>query len=264
MTTAPTRDQTHDHRAAEPTVPRQLVYFFGNGHAEGTREMKKMLGGKGANLAEMTNLGVPVPPGFTIASECCIRYLREGAVPDDLREEVDRNLHLLEEAAGKRFGDAADPLLVSVRSGAAVSMPGMMETILNLGLNNRTVQGLAQQSGNPRFAFDSFRRFIQMYADVVLGVPFGQFEQLLMAKRLTAGVENDSELDETALRNHVEEYKSLVRSATGKDFPMDPATQLWGAIEAVWRSWSLKKAVDYRRVNDIPDDLGTAVNVVAM
>jgi pyruvate,orthophosphate dikinase len=242
----------------------RYVYFFGSGRAEGTKDMKSVLGGKGANLAEMTNLGVPVPPGFTIACGCCIEFLRTGRLPAGLEEEVGRNLQRLEEASGKRFGDPRDPLLVSVRSGAPVSMPGMMETILNLGLNNLTVQGLAQQSGNPRFAFDSFRRFIQMYGDVVLHVPFGQFEQLLKSKRLMAGVATDAELSEGALRNLVEEYKTLVRTTTGKDFPMDPTTQLWGAIEAVWRSWTLKKAVDYRKVNDIREDLGTAVNVVAM
>ena len=242
----------------------KYVYFFGGGQAEGTKDMKRILGGKGANLAEMTNLGVPVPPGFTIACSCCIDFLRDGKMPASLEQEVALNLRRLEEAAGKRFGDARDPLLVSVRSGAPVSMPGMMETILNLGLNNLSVQGLAQQSGNARFAFDSFRRFIQMYADVVLHVPFAQFEQLLKAKRLTAGVTTDAELSEGALRNLVEEYKALVRNVTGKEFPMDPTTQLWGAIEAVWRSWTLKKAVDYRKVNAIGDDLGTAVNVVAM
>ena len=264
--TLPSTKATKGTRApAEPSRPGPVrVYFFGNGRAEGTKDMKAVLGGKGANLAEMTNLGVPVPPGFTIACSCCIDYLRDQAPPVGLREEVERNLRRLEEATAKRFGDPGDPLLVSVRSGAPVSMPGMMETILNLGLNNRSVQGLAQQSGNPRFAFDSFRRFIQMYGDVVLGVPSTQFEQLLKAKRLTAGVETDAELSESALRNLVEEYKGLVRSPTGQEFPMDPMTQLWGAIEAVWRSWTLKKAVDYRRVNGIRDDLGTAVNVVAM
>ena len=226
--------------------------------------MKRVLGGKGANLAEMTNLGVPVPPGFTIACDVCMRYLRERAVPDDLRDEVQRNLSRLEETTGKGFGDPRNALLVSVRSGAAVSMPGMMETILNLGLNDRTVVGLAQQSGSARFAYDSYRRFIQMYGDVVLGVPIHSFEHLLKAKRMTAGVETDAELGEEALRNLVEEYKALVRSATGREFPMEPRTQLWGAIEAVWRSWTLKKAVDYRRVNGIADDLGTAVNIVAM
>ena len=240
------------------------VYFFGGGSAEGTKDMKAVLGGKGANLAEMTNLGVPVPPGFTIACAVCVEYLQTESVADRVRSEVASALARLEDAAGKKFGDAANPLLVSVRSGAPVSMPGMMETILNLGLNDRTVLGLARASGNPRFAYDSYRRFIQMYGDVVLGVPFSQFEHLLGAKRLTAGAKSDSELDEGALRNLVEEYKGLVRSATGAEFPMDPAVQLWGAIEAVWRSWTLKKAVDYRKVNGIADTLGTGVNVVSM
>jgi len=240
------------------------VYFFGNGTAEGTKDMKAILGGKGANLAEMTNLGVPVPPGFTIACDACIAYLRDAAVPDQLREEVARNLARLEETSGKRFGDATNPLLVSVRSGAPVSMPGMMETILNLGLNDDTVEGLARASGNPRFAWDSYRRFIQMYGDVVLGVDHHKFEQLLGAMRLTSGVEHDSQLDEQELRRLVAEYRTLVRGATGADFPMDPTTQLWGAIEAVWKSWTLKKARDYRKHGNIPDDLGTAVNVVSM
>jgi pyruvate,orthophosphate dikinase len=240
------------------------VYFFGNGSAEGTKDMKAILGGKGANLAEMTNLGVPVPPGFTIACDTCIAYLRDGTVPDALRSAVERNLRRLEEASGKRFGDPANPLLVSVRSGAPMSMPGMMETILNLGLNDRTVAGLARASGNARFAYDSFRRFIQMYGDVVLGVSHASFEQLLATKRLTAGVQNDSELSEEQLRNLVEEYKALVRAATGRAFPMDPVEQLWGAIEAVWKSWTLKKAQDYRKHSGIPDTLGTGVNVVSM
>lgn len=242
----------------------QQVFFFGNGHADGGRDMKETLGGKGANLAEMTNLGIPVPPGFTIAAQLCPLYLREGSYPPGLREEVQRNLERLEEVSGKRFGDPDDPLLVSVRSGAAASMPGMMETILNLGLNDRTVVGLARQSGNARFAYDSYRRFLQMYGDVVLGVPSDRFEQLLSAKRLTTGAATDAELDEDALRNLVEEYRSLVSRTTGSPFPTDPMEQLWGAVEAVWRSWTLKKAVDYRRVNGIPDDMGTAVNIVAM
>src|SRR5262249_12078220 len=161
-------------------------------------------------------------------------------------------------------GDAKNPLLVSVRSGAAVSMPGMMETILNLGLNDKTVVGLANQSKNARFAYDSYRRFIQMYSDVVLGVPLHDFESLLKAKRITAGVQTDAELDEHTLRNLVEEYKALVRNATGAEFPSNPVVQIWGAIEAVWKSWMLKKARDYRKVNGIPDDLGTAVNIVSM
>src|SRR4051794_8076489 len=250
----------------QPSNPAagKAVYFFGGGAAEGTREMKAILGGKGANLAEMTNLGVPVPPGFTIACPVCIEYLRDGKVPDALRADVTSALRRLEQTTQKTFGDPRSALLVSVRSGAPVSMPGMMETILNLGLNDRTVIGLAKQSGSARFAYDSFRRFIQMYGDVVLGVPFHSFEQLLAAKRLTSGAREDSELSEETLRNLVEEYKALVRAQTGSDFPMTPETQLWGAIEAVWKSWTLKKAVDYRRVNGIADDLGTGVNVVSM
>src|ERR1051326_5402671 len=264
MASSTRTDSSLDTSKTAPESAPKSFYFFGDGGAEGTRDMRSVLGGKGANLAEMTNLGVPVPPGFTIACSLCTRYLREGRAPDWLGPQVDAALRRLEEVSGKRFGDPADPLLVSVRSGAPVSMPGMMETILNLGLNNLTVQGLAHHSGNPRFAYDSFRRFIQMYGDVVLHVPSSQFEQLLKAKRLTSGVATDAELDEGTLRNLVEEYKSLVRVATGKEFPMDPVAQFWGAIEAVWQSWTLKKAVDYRKVNGIAEDLGTAVNIVAM
>jgi len=242
----------------------QSVFFFGNGAAEGTREMKDVLGSKGANLAEMTNLGVPVPPGFTIACAECIAYLRDGKYSDRLRAEVEGNVARLEEATGKKLGDPGNPLLVSVRSGGPVSMPGMMETILNLGLNDRTVIGLAKQSGDPRFAYDSYRRFIQMYADVVLGVPSSDFEHLLKARKMTSGAQSDSELGEEALRNVVEEYKSLVRNRTGSEFPTNQTAQLWGAIEAVWKSWTLKKARDYRKVNGISEDLGTAVSVMAM
>ena len=253
-----------DEASPASTDAAKLVYFFGNGAAEGTKEMKAALGGKGANLAEMTNLGVPVPPGFTIACVACVTYLGDHTISPALRAEVERNLRRLEESTQKGFGDREHPLLVSVRSGAAVSMPGMMETILNLGLNDETVEGLARQSGNGRFAYDSYRRFIQMYADVVLGVPLARFEHLLGAKRLMANVETDAELPEDVLRTLVEEYKALVRNATGAPFPTDPLTQLWGAIEAVWRSWTLKKAVDFRRVHAIPETLGTGVNIVAM
>ncbi len=240
------------------------VFFFGAGKAEGAREMKELLGGKGANLAEMTNLGVPVPPGFTIACSECIAYLEDGEYSDELREEVDASVARLEATSGKKFSDPVNPLLVSVRSGASVSMPGMMETILNLGLNDRTVVSLARASGSARFAYDSYRRFIQMYADVVLDVPSSDFEHLLTSKRMTAGVSTDAELSEDNLRNLVEEFKAVVRHRTGTPFPTDPKEQLWGAIQAVWRSWTLKKARDYRRVNSIPETLGTGVNIVAM
>src|SRR5712671_299832 len=242
----------------------QAVFYFGNGSAEGTREMTSVLGGKGANLAEMTNLGVPVPPGFTIACAECIEFLNSGKYSDKLRAEVEGNVARLEKETGKKLGDPKNPLLVSVRSGAPVSMPGMMETILNLGLNDRAVVALAEQSQNARFAYDSFRRFIQMYSSVVLGVPGHDFDHLLKAKRMTAGVSTDAELGENDLRNLVEEFKALVRNRTGADFPRDPVVQLWGAIEAVWKSWMLKKARDYRKVNGIPENLGTAVSVVAM
>ena len=242
----------------------QSVFFFGNGKAEGTRDMTSVLGGKGANLAEMTNLGVPVPSGFTIACSECIEYLNSGKYSDRLRAEVEGNVARLEKETGKKLGDPRNPLLVSVRSGAPISMPGMMETILNLGLNDRAVLALAEQSSNARFAYDSYRRFIQMYSNVVLGVPTHDFEHLLKAKRMTAGAATDSELGENVLRNLTEEYKALVRNRTGADFPRDPIVQLWGAIEAVWKSWTLKKANDYRKVHAISDDLGTAVSVVSM
>jgi pyruvate,orthophosphate dikinase len=212
----------------------------------------------------MTNMGVPVPPGFTIAASVCVEYLAQQKAPDGLRDEVNAALQVLERHSAKRFGDASNPLLVSVRSGAAVSMPGMMETILNLGLNDETVEGLATASGNARFAFDSYRRFVQMYADVVLEVPLARFEQLLASKRLAYGATTDSELPADALRSLVAEYKQVVRHTTGHDFPMEPREQLWGAIEAVWRSWTLKKAIDYRKVNGISHTMGTAVNIVAM
>ncbi len=240
------------------------VFSFGNGIAEGTREWKDRLGGKGANLHEMTNLGIPVPPGFTISCDVCDSYLAGGGITAALRAEVNAALVKLEADSGRRFGDPLNPLLVSVRSGARVSMPGMMETILNLGLNDTTVEALAAQSNNPRFAYDSYRRFLQMYGDVVMGVDIHQFEALLTSKRMVAGVKTDAEVPAEALKTLVGEYKALVRHTVGKELPMDPHEQLWGAIEAVWKSWTLKKAVDYRRVNFIPEAPGTAVNVMAM
>jgi pyruvate, orthophosphate dikinase len=242
----------------------QSVFFFGNGSAEGTREWKDLLGGKGANLAEMTNLGIPVPPGFTISCPMCDAYLKDGDVPDGLREEVDRAIARLEEVTGRGFGDPEQPLLVSVRSGARVSMPGMMETILNLGLNDRTVEGLARQSGDPRFAWDSYRRFLQMYGDVVLNASTHHFEALLATKRMVSGVKTDAEVPVELLQALVVEYKALVRSSMGHELPMDPHEQLWGAIKAVWRSWMIKRAVDYRRQYGIPEAPGTAINIVSM
>jgi pyruvate, orthophosphate dikinase len=245
-------------------MSEQLVYFFGAGRAEGGKEMKSLLGGKGANLAEMVRIGIPVPPGFTISTEACRHYLRTHEISPGLTEEVIRNLRDLEEATGKRFGGEANPLLLSVRSGAVFSMPGMMDTILNLGLNDRTVKALADAGGDERFAWDSYRRFVQMYGDVVLEVHSDRFEDLLRAARTRSGVQQDNELSPDALRALVREYKDLVRQHTDEPFPEDPEEQLWGAIRAVFRSWETPRAQAYRRVNRIPEDLGTAVNVQTM
>ena len=242
----------------------RLVYYFGGGQADGGKEDKALLGGKGANLAEMARIGVPVPPGFTITTEVCRYYLREGRYPDGLREQVAAALSRLERETGKTFGGDDFPLLLSVRSGAAISMPGMMETILNLGLNDRTAEALARATDNPRFAYDSYRRFVNMYGDVVMGVPHDAFEELLSARKAARGVEADTDLNAEDLRALVGEYKALVAERTGRSFPDDPHEQLWGAIEAVFRSWNIDRAVAYRRVHGIPHDLGTAVNVMAM
>jgi pyruvate,orthophosphate dikinase len=241
-----------------------LVYFFGQGRADGTAGMKDILGGKGAGLAEMTTIGIPVPPGFTIASSLCLTYLESRQFPPRLRAEVENSLHRLEATTGRQFGGAEQPLLVSVRSGAAVSMPGMMETILNLGLNDTTVEGLTAQSGNPQFAWDSYRRFVQMYASVVYDLPKRPFDDLLEARKAKAGVERDIDLPLDELKAIVHEFKTLVRVERGRPFPELPLDQLWGAIAAVFESWNTRRAIDYRRLHDIPDTMGTAVNVVAM
>jgi len=246
-----------------PSLER-YVYFFGNGRADGSAAMRDILGGKGAGLAEMANLGLPVPPGFTISAKLCLTYLEQGTFPDELREEVDRHLKQLERATKKKFGDPRNPLLVSVRSGAAVSMPGMMETILNLGLNDETVAGLIASSGNPRFAFDSYRRFVQMYGDVVFDLGKGPFEEVLGEVKQRRKVKRDSDLPADDLKALVAEFKAIIQSRTDLPFPDDPQRQLWGAIEAVFQSWRTRRALDYRRVHGIPDDMGTAVNVVAM
>ncbi len=241
------------------------VYFFGGGTAEGNGAMKELLGGKGANLAEMTLLGIPVPPGFTITTEMCTAYYALGKKwPEGLAEEVEANLKRLEEVMGARFGDPANPLLVSVRSGARVSMPGMMDTILNLGLNDETVQGLIERTGNPRFAWDSYRRFIHMYGDVVLGVPHEAFEALIDDMKESKGATSDTDLDAEDLKRLTYQYKELVKERTGQPFPDDPREQLHGAINAVFESWNTPRAVRYRELNEIPNDWGTAVNVQAM
>ncbi len=241
-----------------------LVYFFGQGRADGTAAMKDVLGGKGAGLAEMTTLGIPVPPGFTIATSLCLQYLENRQFSPRLRTQVEHALQRLENATGRTFGDRENPLLVSVRSGAPVSMPGMMDTILNLGLNDETVEGLATQSGNPVFAWDSYRRFVQMYASVVFDLPKNHAEHLLEAEKKKAGVQRDIDLPLPALKSVVAAIKASVREKVGEPFPDSPVDQLWGAVAAVFESWNTQRAIDYRRLHDIPDSMGTAVNVVAM
>lgn len=247
-------------------MSRKYVYFFGNGKAEGSAKMKNTLGGKGANLAEMTNLGISVPPGFTISAEVCDYYYKHSEkYPDGLKEEVEKNLSKLEETSKKKFGDIENPLLVSVRSGAAISMPGMMDTILNLGLNDKSVVGLAKLTNNERFAYDAYRRFIQMFGDVALGIEHKKFEKEIEAIKEKRGIELDTEMTVDDLKELVERYKELYKRE-GKEFPQDPMKQLWIAIDAVFGSWMNKRAVDYRRLNNIPEDalLGTAVSVVSM
>ena len=242
----------------------QYVFYFGEGHAEGNAKMKDVLGGKGAGLAEMTNIGVPVPPGFTISTAVCTYfYDHEKQYPAELREQVARNLANVEKSVGRTFGDPAKPLLVSVRSGARASMPGMMDTILNLGLNDETVEGLAKLA-DERFAFDSYRRFIQMYSDVVLEIDREHFEHELFAARDKAGVKTDAEIPAASLRELVATYKQIVRNRGGKEFPQDVHEQLWGAIGAVFLSWNNQRAITYRKLNQIPGDWGTAVNVQSM
>jgi pyruvate,orthophosphate dikinase len=241
------------------------VYYFGDGHADGNAKMKDILGGKGAGLAEMTNIGVPVPPGFTISTAVCTYfYANEKTYPPELKQAVAENLARVEASVGRKFGDRTKPLLVSVRSGARASMPGMMDTILNLGLNDETVQGLAASSGDERFALDSYRRFIQMYSDVVLEVDREHFEHELFALRDRAGVKTDAEIPAASLRELVATYKNIVRERGGRDFPQDVHDQLWGAIGAVFNSWNNQRAITYRKLNAIPGDWGTAVNVQSM
>src|SRR5215472_10495856 len=241
------------------------VYGFGGGNAEGRADMRNLLGGKGAGLAEMSNLGLPVPPGFTITTEVCTHFYANGKTyPKDLAEQVSEALSTLERRLGVKFGDAANPLLVSVRSGARASMPGMMDTVLNLGLNDRAVIGLANKSGDERFAYDSYRRFIQMYGRVVLGIDHHYFEELLENHKLEIGATLDTELSAKDWRAVISGFKDVVSQEHGQPFPQDPEEQLWGAIGAVFGSWMNPRAVTYRRLHDIPGDWGTAVNVQAM
>ncbi len=242
----------------------RMVYFFGEGKAEGKADMKDILGGKGANLAEMTNLGLPVPPGFTISTEACDYFSKNGSYPDGLKEEIEKNLSKLEKVMGAKLGDGGNPLLVSVRSGAAQSMPGMMDTILNLGLNPVSVDGLAAKTQNRRFALDSYRRFIQMFGDVVMGVPHSKFEEAIQDVKDKNGITWDYELTSDMLEELIQMYKRLYKRHTGEEFPTDPFVQLYKAIDAVFNSWNNDRAIKYRQMNDIKGLLGTAVNVQAM
>ncbi len=251
--------------AVKTQADERYVYRFGGGVSDGGSGDKNLLGGKGANLAEMASIGLPVPPGFTISTAMCTRYYEESETfPDSVRAEVAQGIAHIEAITGKTFGDATDPLLVSVRSGARVSMPGMMDTVLNLGLNDQTVEGLASASGDERFAWDSYRRFIQMYSDVVLGLDHGAFEEALEIAKEDKGFTLDTELSAADLKALVAEFKGLVEQQQGKPFPQDVHDQLWGAIGAVFGSWQSDRAKVYRRLNDIPGSWGTAVNVQAM
>uniref|UniRef100_A0A7C5V0A3 Pyruvate, phosphate dikinase n=1 Tax=Caldicellulosiruptor owensensis TaxID=55205 RepID=A0A7C5V0A3_9FIRM len=240
---------------------KKYVYMF----YEGNKDMRELLGGKGANLAEMTNLGLPVPPGFTVTTEACTRYYEEGEkIADEIVEEIFEKLAELEKITGKKFGDPTNPLLVSVRSGARVSMPGMMDTILNLGINDEVVKGLAELTNNERFAYDSYRRFIQMFSDVVMGIEKNKFEKILDEVKEKYGAKYDTDLTAEHLKEVVVKYKELYKAEKGEDFPQDPKVQLLEAVKAVFRSWNNPRAIVYRRLNEIPHDWGTAVNVQMM
>jgi len=246
-------------------MSKKYVYFFAAGSADGNKDMKDLLGGKGANLAEMAGIGLPVPPGFTVSTEVCALFSKAGGkVPRDVQGEIQANLKKLERVAGLKFGDDKNPLLVSVRSGAKFSMPGMMDTILNLGLTDKTVEGLAKKSGNRRFALDCYRRLIHMFGGVVMDVPKKKFEEILREKKKEARVEKDSDISEKLLEDVIAEYRNLIKKEAGHDFPQDVRQQLDMAVSAVFKSWNTPRAIHYRREYHIPDDLGTAVNVQLM
>jgi pyruvate,orthophosphate dikinase len=246
----------------------QYVYCFGPNKCEGDGAQKKLLGGKGANLAEMVKLGLPVPPGFTISTDVCTYfYKNDKNYPKELKSQVDEAIRQLEtdlKSTHMKFGDKKNPLLVSIRSGAAVSMPGMMDTVLNLGLNDETVLGLIEQSKDARFSYDSYRRFVMMYSDVVIGVNTSYFENALEHMKAEKGVQEDTELKAEDLKELVRQFKLICLEHSGQKFPEDPTEQLWGAVGAVFGSWMSPRAITYRKINAIPEHLGTAVNVQAM
>ena len=240
-------------------MSQKYVYLF----KEGNSEMRELLGGKGANLAEMTNLGLPIPQGFTVTTEACNKYYDdEEVISEEVKEQIYTALQQLEEITGKKFGDDCNPLLVSVRSGARASMPGMMDTILNLGMNDGTTECMAKK--NERFTFDSYRRFIQMYSDVVMEIPKHLFEEAIDLKKEQRGLKLDTDMDANDLRDLVRIFKGIYHEKIGQDFPQDPNVQLMEAIKAVFRSWNNPRAITYRRLNDIPSSWGTAVNVQEM
>ncbi|MDO8734701.1 MAG: PEP/pyruvate-binding domain-containing protein, partial [Elusimicrobiota bacterium] len=257
-------------------MAKKYVFFFGLGHADGNEKMKNLLGGKGANLAEMVKIGLPVPAGFTLSTDVCTAYYKnKKKYPPELKKQVETALKRVETLMGCKFGDKENPLLVSVRSGARRSMPGMMETVLNVGLNNETREALIKKTGNPRFVYDAHRRLIQMYSDVVMEKAAGieteegrgirqQLEKELNMLKEKRGVKLDTDLTADDLKELIEIYKSKVKEVLSKDFPEDPMEQLWGGISAVFQSWQGKRAISYRRIENIPDEWGTAVSVQAM
>src|ERR1700684_1911540 len=256
--------KTESKSAVKKPAATKYVYSFGGGKADGNGKMKDVLGGKGAGLAEMTNAGLPVPPGFTIQTEGCREFMRNNSVSKDLDRQMEEALAKLENLQGQKLGKGDNPLLVSVRSGAKFSMPGMMDTILNLGLNDQSVEALAKRSRNPRFAYDSYRRLIQMFGNVVLEIPKSAFDEVFDKKKLQKKAKLDTDLDAKALKEVIEEYKKVVKKHTKREFPQDPHEQLVMARDAVSRSWLNDRAKHYRRINNIDDMLGTAVNVQAM
>lgn len=252
-------------KVKEPEIKEKFVYFFGGGKAQGGEKLRDLLGGKGAGLAEMTNIGIPVPPGFTISTQMCnLFYDRDMNLPQILMQEVRENLKKVEKLMGAKFGDLKNPLLLSVRSGAKFSMPGMMDTILNLGLNEETTEGLIQKTGNERFAYDSYRRFIQMFGSVVLGIDKNEFEKIIEKKKEHHRIKMDTSLMVSDLKDIISKFKKKIKSKTGEEFPQDPFLQLLMSIEAVFKSWNNPRAIHYRKLNQIPSDLGTAVNLQAM
>src|ERR1700679_2576754 len=257
-------EQPSAGQAGSTSIATKYVYSFGSGTADGNGRMKDVLGGKGAGLAEMTNAGLPVPPGFTIQTEACREYMRHGSVSKAVDQQMEAALAKLEALQGQKLGKGDNPLLVSVRSGAKFSMPGMMDTILNLGLNDQSVEALAQQTNNPRFAYDSYRRLIQMFGNVVLDIEKSVFEEIFDAKKKQKKAKLDTDLDAKALQEVIVEYKKAVRKHAKRDFPQEAHEQLVMARDAVFRSWQNDRAKHYRRINNIDDMLGTAVNVQAM